>query len=127
MKYFAANVMEDYCFSSSDEEFSSSAPSASKDDKDLNPGLSQNSNSNCSSNNSRMQQSILEQPTLYRCPFCCFQAIIDKAMQDHLVLHFSKSAHQCQLCSFSIGTAPELYLHTQQHHLTEDICHSKVF
>ena len=127
MKFFAANVMEDYCFSSS-EESSSSAPSASKDDKeDVNPGHNQNSNSNCSSNNSRMQQSILEQPTLYRCPFCCFQAVIVKAMQDHLVFHFTKSVHQCQLCSFSIGTAPELYLHTQQHHLTEDISHSKVF
>lgn len=124
LKPFAANVMEDYI--SSSEESSSSASSAGEDDIDDDefPGHSQNSKG--SSNHSGMQQSIIDQSSLYRCPFCCFQTTIEIVMREHLNFHFIKSVHQCQLCSFSIGTVPELYLHIQRHHLIADHSDIKV-
>jgi len=111
---------------SSSEESSSSISSASEDNKDDEiPGHTHNSNSSLPINPG-MQQSTFKQPSLYHCPFCSFQASFEKAMKDHLVFHFTKSVHQCQSCSFSIGTVPELYLHIQQHHVIEDESKVKV-
>ena len=112
--------MEEYI--SSLEESSSSVSSAGEDDMDDEmPGHSQNFISKHSPINPEMQQ-----PSLYCCPHCCFQAVFEKAMQDHLVFHFTRSVHPCQHCSFSIGTVPELHLHTQYHHLNKDHSNLKV-
>lgn len=113
--------MEEFISSS---EYSSSSVSSADDDKVEN----QSSNSKCLRINSGMEQSTTEpHPIMYHCPFCCFQGVAANLMQDHLVHHFTKSSHQCQLCTYSIGSIHELYLHIQQHHLIEDQSSFKVY
>ncbi len=119
--------MEEY-FSSSSEESSSSASDARKDNiGDKIPDHSHYSDYKGSPNNPGMQQPVLDQPPLDRCPFCCFQAITEEEMQDHLVFHFTESAHQCQCCSIWITSVPEWYLHLQCYHLTEDLSNCMVY